>query len=231
MGKPPYLGIRATEPPRSAGKPPILGFSSRRIIIILHHRPPPRIVGHSRSTFDVDDEKTTWVKKYYPTISTIAKAPHRTSIYYKFLSNVISPFSGQSNFESTLVPLVVRLLPLEVDLRLLPSYLVSVKPLTEQRGTGLLSIAMGIILKLLLEYKDHQERQQQRRETTKPMEESICFCSLFFGRSLSMVEYVFPLQWYAWLNVTWKLELSPLMDAVRSVCLADGQTDSNILRR
>ncbi|PKU63874.1 UDP-galactose/UDP-glucose transporter 2 [Dendrobium catenatum] len=36
---------------------------------------------------------------------------------------------------------------------LLLSYLIFTKPLTEQHGTGLLLIAMGIVLKLLSEYK------------------------------------------------------------------------------
>ncbi|MQL93092.1 hypothetical protein Taro_025733 [Colocasia esculenta] len=49
---------------------------------------------------------------------------------------------------------------------LLLSYLIFTKPLTEQHGTGLLLIAMGIVLKLLPENKDpasHRQKQPQQR--------------------------------------------------------------------
>ncbi|KAI0499376.1 hypothetical protein KFK09_020279 [Dendrobium nobile] len=51
---------------------------------------------------------------------------------------------------------------------LLLSYLIFTKPMTEQHGTGLLLIAMGIVLKLLPEYKNNSYIPQKPKQ---PLEE------------------------------------------------------------
>uniref|UniRef100_A0A804HPT2 UDP-galactose/UDP-glucose transporter 2-like n=1 Tax=Musa acuminata subsp. malaccensis TaxID=214687 RepID=A0A804HPT2_MUSAM len=47
---------------------------------------------------------------------------------------------------------------------LLLSYLIFTKPLTEQHCSGLLLIAMGIVLKLLPDYKDSNPQKQKRKQ-------------------------------------------------------------------
>ncbi|KAK8947622.1 UDP-galactose/UDP-glucose transporter 2 [Platanthera guangdongensis] len=47
---------------------------------------------------------------------------------------------------------------------LLLSYLLFTKPMTEQHGTGLILIAMGIVLKLLPEYKEKESIPPQKRK-------------------------------------------------------------------
>ncbi|XP_020597541.1 UDP-galactose/UDP-glucose transporter 2-like [Phalaenopsis equestris] len=57
---------------------------------------------------------------------------------------------------------------------LLLSYLIFTKPMTEQHCTGLLLISMGIILKLLPEYKEKNyvpQKPKQRLEEEEGMEE------------------------------------------------------------
>lgn len=59
------------------------------------------------------------------------------------------------------------------------SYLIFTKPLTEQHGTGLLLIAMGIILKMLPENKSptnnrpNSHNNAKRRKSPEPEEKSL----------------------------------------------------------
>ena len=55
---------------------------------------------------------------------------------------------------------------------LLLSYLIFTKPMTGQHGTGLILIAMGIILKLLPENKDPSPRKVKVQLQQKQHEES-----------------------------------------------------------
>ncbi|KAK8935000.1 UDP-galactose/UDP-glucose transporter 4 [Platanthera zijinensis] len=56
---------------------------------------------------------------------------------------------------------------------LLLSYLIFTKPMTEQHGTGLILIAMGIVLKLLPEYKEKESIPPQKRKQRIDEEEEV----------------------------------------------------------
>lgn len=72
-----------------------------------------------------------------------------------------------SNFLAFLLLIYVQVTTARKAVTLLLSYLIFTKPLTEQHGSGLLLIAMGIVLKLVLESKSPNRVAQPDSTTTQ----------------------------------------------------------------
>lgn len=80
-------------------------------------------------------------------------------------------FIGHVDMQVFCVARVPQVTTARKAVTLLLSYLIFTKPLTEQHGTGLLLIAMGILLKLLPENKDpasHRREQPHHHPRAQP---------------------------------------------------------------